>query len=237
MMRFSFLTLFPGLVEGYFSDSILGRAKEEGKIAVDFLNPRDFSLSRHKKVDDYQAGGGAGLLMGPQPLDDALAYFLKKNPHAHVVFPVPAGKPFTQKDAKRLAKKSHLVFVCGRYEGIDERIVEEYADELFSIGDYVLTGGELASMVMCDAISRNVASVLGNDASLDEESFEAGLLEAPSFTKPNEFKKKCIPSEFLKGNHAKIAGLKKVMACAKTQFYRPDLFINQKLTCQEKDHR
>ncbi|MBE0495799.1 MAG: tRNA (guanosine(37)-N1)-methyltransferase TrmD [Campylobacterales bacterium] len=236
-MRFSFVTLFPNLIEGYFADSILGRAKAEAKITLDYLNPRDFSLSRHKKVDDYQVGGGAGLLMGPQPLDDALARVLTSSPRAHVVFPAPAGKPFTQNDAKRLAHKEHVVFVCGRYEGIDERIVEQYADELFSIGDYVLTGGELASMVMCDAISRNVEGVLGNDASLDEESFEGDLLEAPSFTKPNEFKKKCVPSEFLKGNHARIAGLKKVMACAKTQFYRPDLYANQTLTCQKKDHR
>lgn len=237
MMQVSFVTLFPHLVEGYFSDSILGRAIAEGLLEISFVNPREFSLSRHKKVDDYQAGGGAGLLMGTQPLSAALDAVLAQSPEAHIVFPVPAGKPFRQNDAKRLAQKPHVVFVCGRYEGIDERIVERYGDELFSIGDYILTGGELASMVMCDAISRNIVGVLGNDASLEEESFEAGLLEAPSFTRPNVFQENSIPSEFLKGNHGKIAGLKKVMACAKTQFYRPDLFANQKLTCQKKDHR
>jgi tRNA (guanine37-N1)-methyltransferase len=235
-MHFHFVTLFPGLVSGYFSDSILGRAAAEEKISFSFTNPRDFSFSKHKKVDDYQVGGGAGLLMSPQPLWEALSSIKASFPDAYMVFPAPVGKPFKQNDAKRLAKHTHIVFVCGRYEGIDERIIEAFADALFSIGDYVLTGGELASMVMCDAISRNVSGVLGNDASLEEESFEQGLLEAPSFTKPNEFKKSCVPSEFLKGNHGKIAGLKKEMACAKTQFYRPDLYANQKPTCQKKDH-
>ena len=234
-MHFTFVTLFPELVEGYFKASILGRAKEQGDIEIDFVNPREFSQNRHLKVDDYQAGGGAGLVMMAEPLDLALKNIKSKSPNAHTIFLTPSAKPFRQNDAKRLAQKPHIIFVCGRYEGFDERCIEMHGDEVFSIGDYILTGGELASMVLCDAISRNISGVLGNRASLDEESFESGLLEAPAFTKPNIFRGNSLPSEFLKGNHGKIAGLKKLMACAKTQFYRPDLYANQYQTCQTKD--
>ena len=224
-MRFTFVTLFENLISPYFEDSILKRAKEGKKIEIDFKNPRDFTKNRHNKVDDYQAGGGAGLLMYPQPLCDLLDCIKKESLHVHIIFPTPAGKPFRQIDAKRLAKKEHIVFVSGRYEGIDERVIEEYADEVFSIGDYVLTGGELASLVMSDAIARNVKGVLGNEDSLSEESFEDGVLEAPSFTKPNIFRKSSIPSEFLKGNHAIICTLKKEMSGLKTKYFRPDLFL------------
>lgn len=232
-MHFTFVTLFPELIKGYFESSILGRAKNEGWIKIDYLNPRDFSQNKHLKVDDYQAGGGAGLVMMPQPLDSALKE-IKANKEVYTIFLTPSAKPFRQNDAKRLAKKAHLVFVCGRYEGFDERSIEVHADEVFSIGDYILTGGELGAMVMCDAISRNIPGVLGNMQSLDEESFERGLLEAPAFTKPNVFNDNSLPSEFLKGNHGKIAGLKKLMACAKTQFHRPDLYAYQYQMCQKR---
>jgi tRNA (guanine37-N1)-methyltransferase len=224
-MKFTFVTLFPNLISPYFEESILKRAIESQKIEIEFENPRDYTKDKHNKVDDYQAGGGAGLLMYPEPLCDLLDIIKKKSPKAHIVFPTPAGKPFVQIDAKRLAKKEHIVFVSGRYEGIDERVIEEYGDELFSIGDYVLTGGELASMVMSDAIARNIQGVLGNKNSLDEESFEEGVLEAPSFTKPNIFRKSAIPSEFLKGNHGIISTLKKEMSGLKTKYFRPDLFL------------
>ncbi|MDR2635790.1 MAG: tRNA (guanosine(37)-N1)-methyltransferase TrmD [Campylobacteraceae bacterium] len=220
-MDFTFVTLFPNLVNPYFEDSILLRAKKSGAVRIDCVNPRDFSLDKHKKVDDYKAGGGAGLLMSAQPLWDA---FKSIGEEAYFIFPSPAGKSFSQNDAKRLSKKKHIVFVCGRYEGIDERVVETYADEVFSIGDFVLTGGELASLCMCDAISRMVENVLGNEESLLEESFENTLLEAPSFTKPNVCDGLSIPSDFLKGNHAIISGLKNRMAHAKTYFHRPDLY-------------
>ncbi|MDR0579518.1 MAG: tRNA (guanosine(37)-N1)-methyltransferase TrmD [Campylobacteraceae bacterium] len=220
-MNFTFVTLFPNLIYPYFEDSILSRAKENKAIRINYINPRDFSLDKHKKTDDYKAGGGAGLLMSAQPLSDALKTVGKE---AYFIFPAPAGKSFLQNDAKRLSKKEHIVFVCGRYEGIDERVIETYADEVFSVGDFVLTGGELASLCMCDAISRMVDGVLGNEKSLLEESFEDSLLEAPSFTKPNEYENLTIPSDFLKGNHAIISGLKNRMAYAKTCFHRPDLY-------------
>jgi tRNA (guanine37-N1)-methyltransferase len=223
-MKFTFVTLFDNLISPYFEDSILKRAIEKELLSIEFFNPRDFTTNKHFKVDDYQAGGGAGLLLNAQPLFDTLKEIRQKNPDAYFIFPAPAGKPFVQVDAKRLAHKKNIVFVNGRYEGIDERVVEEFADEIFSIGDYVLTGGELASCVMSDAISRNVSGVLGNEDSLCEESFEELLLEAPSFTKPATFESKSIPSEFLKGNHAKIANLKNEMAKLKTKYFRPDLY-------------
>jgi tRNA (guanine37-N1)-methyltransferase len=230
-MRFTYMTLFPQLIEGYFQDSILKRAIEKEIFSYDFCNPREFSSSRHSKVDDTAAGGGAGMLMNPQPLFDALNQF----PEAYVIFTTPVGKPFVQNDAKRLAKKEHIIFVSGRYEGIDERVIETYADELFSIGDYILTGGELPSLVMSDAIVRNIKGVLGNSASLDTESFESSLLEAPSFTKPANFKNLSTPSEFLKGNHSKIAALKNALSVAKTKYFRPGQLIkHMKRTTYEK---
>jgi tRNA (guanine37-N1)-methyltransferase len=223
-MRFSFVTLFPNLIKGYFSESILKRAIEDEKMSIDFYDPRDFTTDKHNRVDAPMIGGGAGMLMTPQPLMDTLLNVRESSPKAHVIFLSPVAKPFTQNDAKRLAKKEHVVFVSGRYEGIDERVIEAQADELFSIGDFILTGGELASMVVCDAIARNVDGVLGNSESLDMESFESSLLEAPSFTKPTIYENNEVVSEFLKGNHSKITDLKRGLALCKTKYFRPDLY-------------
>jgi tRNA (guanine37-N1)-methyltransferase len=223
-MRFTFVTLFPQLIEGYFAGSIIGRAIEEEKIQIDYRNPRDYTTDKHNRVDAPMIGGGAGMLMTPQPLTDTLKEIKETSPEAHTVFLTPVAKRFTQNDAKRLAKKTHVVFVSGRYEGIDERVIEDHADEVFSIGDYILTGGELASMVLCDAVSRNVEGVLGNSDSLQIESFETPLLEAPSFTKPNIYDENEVVSEFLKGNHSKITDLKRGLALCKTKYFRPDLY-------------
>jgi len=223
-MRFSFVTLFPDLIKGYFTQSILKRAIEDSKIAIDFVNPRDFTTDKHNRVDAPMIGGGAGMLMTPQPLVDTLKNIREQSKFAHIVFLSPVAKRFTQNDAKRLAKKEHIVFVSGRYEGIDERVIESQADELFSIGDFILTGGELASMVLCDAISRNVNEVLGNSDSLSVESFEEALLEAPSFTKPINYENNEVVSDFLKGNHSKITDLKRGLALCKTKYFRPDLY-------------
>jgi len=223
-MRFSFVTLFPNLIKGYFSESILKRAIDDEKISIDFFNPRDLTIDKHNRVDAPMIGGGAGMLMTPQPLMDTLNTIKKESPQAHIVFVTPVAKRFTQNDAKRLANKEHIVFVSGRYEGLDERVIEAQADELFSIGDFILTGGELASMVICDAISRNVDEVLGNSNSLSIESFEDALLEAPSFTKPVNYENNEVVSEFLKGNHSKITDLKRGLALCKTKYFRPDLY-------------
>ncbi|PID47634.1 MAG: tRNA (guanosine(37)-N1)-methyltransferase TrmD [Proteobacteria bacterium] len=223
-MKFTFVTLFPELIRGYFRSSILNRALESKLIEIDFYNPRDFTTNKHLKVDDYMVGGGAGLLMNIQPLNDTLKAIKDKDEHAYFIFLTPSAKSFIQSDAKRLTYKKNLVFVCGRYEGFDERVVEKWADEVLSIGDFVLTGGELPALSMCDAISRHIKGVLGNENSLDEESFEDGLLEAPAFSKPNVFEENSVPLEFLKGNHGKITALKNEMAEHKTKFFRPDLY-------------
>ncbi|MGD9718529.1 MAG: tRNA (guanosine(37)-N1)-methyltransferase TrmD [Sulfurimonadaceae bacterium] len=227
-MKFTFVTLFQNLIEGYFQDSILKRAIESGCFSVDYLNPRDYSLSRHKKVDDTAVGGGAGMVMNPQPLYDALSELKDTDDSVHIIFVTPVAKQFTQSDAKRLSHKSHVAFVSGRYEGIDERVIEEFADELFSIGDYILTGGELPSLVMCDAIARNIEGVLGNSDSLSVESFETPLLEAPSFSKPQDYHGRSVPSEYLKGNHSKIRSLKLALSECKTQFFRPEQLLKHR---------
>jgi tRNA (guanine37-N1)-methyltransferase len=223
-MKFTFVTLFPELIKGYFDASIVGRAKERGLIEIEFFNPRDFSKGKNRGVDAQMVGGGAGMLLSPEPLGRAIEHIKASNSESHTVFLSPVGKPFRQNDAKRLGRKRHIILVSGRYEGVDERVIEIYVDELFSIGDFVLTGGELPSLVLCDAISRTVPGVLGNSLSLDEESFEEPLLEAPSFTKPHSFREKRVISDYLKGNHAKISSLKRLMALSKTKYFRPDLF-------------
>ena len=227
-MKFTFVTLFQNIVEGYFQNSILKRAIEKNILYIEYINPRGFSSSKHGKVDDTAVGGGAGMVMNPQPLYDALNDLKIKNRDVHLIFLTPVAKSFRQNDAKRLARKSHIAFVSGRYEGIDERVIEKYADEVFSIGDYILTGGELASLVICDAISRNVDGVLGNSDSLTIESFETNLLEAPSFSKPENYENNSVPSEYLKGNHSKIRSLKLALSECKTKFFRPEQLLKHR---------
>lgn len=224
-MRFNFITLFPNLIEPYFSDSILKRAIDNKFIELGFIDPRDFTKDKHKKVDDYMVGGGAGLLIQVEPLELALNSIEKKG---RVVYLTPNGKLFNQNDAKRLSKFDAITFVCGRYEGVDERFIERNVNECFCIGDFILTGGELGAMCMADAISRHISGVLGNSDSLVEESFEGMLLEAPNFTKPNIYKQSFVVSEFLKGNHAKISALKFSMSKLRTLYYRPDLYHQRK---------
>ena len=227
-MTFTFVTLFQNIVEGYFTDSILKRAIDKEILNVNYLDPRDYSNNKHNKVDDTAVGGGAGMVMNPQPLFDSIDELKKQDEDVHIVFLTPVAKQFSQNDAKRLARKSHIAFVSGRYEGIDERVIEKYADEVFSIGDYILTGGELASLVICDAVSRNVQNVLGNSESLTVESFETPLLEAPSFSKPKDFQENSVPSEYLKGNHSKIRSLKLVLSEYKTKFFRPEQLLKHR---------
>lgn len=219
-MKFTFLTLFPNLITPYFDDSIMGRALRAKKFSIECVNPRDFSNDKHKKVDDYMAGGTAGLLMRAEPIMNAL----KSINSGHIIALSPAGKKFNSNDAKRLSKKEHLIFICGRYEGIDERVNELVVNEIFSIGDFVLSGGELGALCLSDAIARQIKGVLGNESSLEIESFENNLLEAPSFTKPNVYENSSVISAYLKGNHATIRTLKFKMALCKTQFFRPDLY-------------
>lgn len=232
-MQFNFITIFPNLIKPYFDDSILSRAIKSSIIKLNFINPRDFSADKHLKVDDYMIAGGAGLLMKAQPVFDAIDSL----DSTHIIYLTPAGKKFTQNDAKRLSKFENITFICGRYEGIDERIIEEKVNEVFCIGDFIMTGGELGALCMCDAITRNLNGVLGNPNSLDIESFEYGMLESPSFTKPNVYNGLSVISAFLKGNHGKINTLKNNMALCKTRFFRPDLYQKLRSPKKQKEKR
>ncbi len=236
MINFTFVTLFKSLIEPYFQESILKNGIKNGLIKIDFVNPRDFSDDKFKRVDDYQTGGGAGLLLKPKPLFKALDAIKKEKSNAYMIFTLPSGKPFKHVDAKRLSLKKEIVLVSGRYEGIDERVIEKYADEIFCIGDFILTGGELASLCISDAISRHIPNVLGNENSLKGESFEDMLLEPPLFTKPNNFENREVIKEYLKGNHARIHALKKRLSICKTKYFRPDLYTkwNSKRKLEEK---
>lgn len=207
LRRFDILTIFPEMITGYASVSILGRAQQDGKIEIKAHNLRDWAQDKHHKTDDTPYGGGAGMVMKVEPFDLAVkALRLKGKKKTRVIMTAASGKPFTQADAKRLAVYDQVIFLCGRYEGIDARVEEQVADETFSIGNYVLTGGELPALVMTDAIARNVPGVLGAKESLTEESHgEEGWLEYPQYTKPEEYKGWKVPEVLLSGNHKLIA--------------------------------
>ena len=219
-MRIDILTLFPEMF-GALSESIIGRAREKNLIEINVINIRDFSKDKHKKCDDAPFGGGAGMVMTPQPLFDAITSVKTKD--SLVILTSPRGQTFNQKLCKELSNFNHLIFVCGHYEGIDERIIELCIDREISIGDFVLTGGEIPAMAMVDAISRYVDGVLGNGQSLEEESFSSGLLEYPQYTRPAEFMGLKVPEVLLSGNHAEIAKFRKEQSEKITKSRRPDM--------------
>lgn len=225
MNRFHILTLFPEMVMDGLNTSIIGRAIEAGLLQINAVNIRDFSTNKHMKVDDYPYGGGAGLVMQPEPVYRAyedLTKDMKKKPR--VVYLTPQGTTFHQEMAKEFAKEEELVFLCGHYEGIDERVLEEIVTDYVSIGDYVLTGGELPAMVMIDSISRLVPGVLHNDDSAGDESFENGLLEYPQYTRPPVFLDKEVPEVLLSGHHENIRKWRHEQSVKRTKERRPDLW-------------
>ncbi len=216
--------------------SIIGRAIEAGLLEINAVNIRDYSTNKHMKVDDYPYGGGAGLVMQPEPVYRAykdLEKDMKKKPR--VVYLTPQGTTFHQEMAKELAKEEELVFLCGHYEGIDERVIEEIVTDPVSIGDYVLTGGELPAMVMIDAISRMVPGVLHNDDSAGDESFENGLLEYPQYTRPPVFLDKEVPEVLLSGHHENIRKWRHEQSVKRTKERRPDLWEAYEKEMKEKD--
>lgn len=236
MNRFHILTLFPEMVMDGLNTSIIGRAIEAGLIEINAVNIRDYSTNKHMKVDDYPYGGGAGLVMQPEPIYRAykdLEKDMKKKPR--VVYLTPQGITFHQEMAKELAKEEELVFLCGHYEGIDERVLEEIVTDYVSIGDYVLTGGELPAMVMIDSISRLVPGVLHNDDSAGDESFENGLLEYPQYTRPPVFLDKEVPEVLLSGHHENIRKWRHEQSVKRTKERRPDLWDAYEKGMEEKD--
>lgn len=224
-MEFHILTLFPDMMMEGLHTSILGKASERGHIRMRAVNIRDYTQDKHKKVDDYPYGGGAGMLMQAQPVYDAYQAVRQEiGTDARVVYVTPQGKVFSQKMAEELAKEEHLVFLCGHYEGVDERVLEEIVTDYVSIGDYVLTGGELPAMVMIDAVSRLVPGVLNNEESAEFESFHGNLLEYPQYTRPEEWHGKKVPEVLLGGNHAKVDAWRREQAELRTKERRPDLY-------------
>lgn len=238
-MHFHVLTLFPEMIQGGCDNSILKRAMEKDLIQVNAINIRDFTLDKHGKVDDYTYGGGAGMLMQAQPVYDAwksvatgIRALGQEDKKLRTVYVTPQGRTFTQNLAKEFAKEEELVILCGHYEGIDERVLDEIVTDRVSIGDYVLTGGELPAMVMIDAISRLVPGVLGSDESAQTESFENDLLEYPQYSRPEVWEGKAVPEVLLSGDHKKIEAWRREQAKLRTQKWRPDLY--EKYEIREK---
>ena len=233
-MNYHILTLFPEMVMGGLKNSIIGRAMEKGLITAEAVNIRDYSSDRHHHVDDYPYGGGAGMVMQPGPVVEAyeaLSARIGKRPR--VIYMTPQGRVFTQKIAEELAREEELVFLCGHYEGIDERALELIVTDYLSVGDYVLTGGELPAMVMIDCISRLVPGVLNNDESAEFESFHDNLLEYPQYTRPEEFRGKRVPEVLLKGDHKKIEAWRREQSIRRTMERRPELMEGAVLTKAE----
>lgn len=213
------------MIEDALNTSILGRAKNAGCISFEAINIRDFTLDKHKKVDDYPYGGGAGMVMQAQPIYDAYQHVCEKAGHkVHCIYLTPQGQLFKQQSAKDLAQLEDICLLCGHYEGIDERVLEEIVDEYYSIGDYVLTGGELPSLVMIDAISRMVPGVLTNSESGEDESLENNLLEYPQYSRPETWNGRQVPPILLSGNHAKVDEWRKEQSILRTKERRPDLY-------------
>lgn len=220
-MEIDIITLFPGMFRGPFDESIVARAAERGLLQIRVHNLRDFATGRHKVVDDYPFGGGPGMVMKPEPIFAAVESLRREE--TRVILMSPQGRPFRQAIAQELAKLPHLVLLCGHYEGVDERVREHLVDDELSIGDYVLTGGELAAMVVCDAIVRLLPGVLGAGESTLEESFSGRLLEYPHYTRPAQFREWAVPEVLLSGDHARVERWRREQSLLRTLRRRPEL--------------
>ncbi|RZT01966.1 tRNA (guanosine(37)-N1)-methyltransferase TrmD [Cuneatibacter caecimuris] len=233
-MNYHVLTLFPEMVLSGLRTSIIGRAEEKGLLSIEAINIRDYSTNKHMKVDDYPYGGGAGMVMQAEPVYgayQALTDKLGKRPR--LIYLTPQGRTFDQQMARELAEEEDLVFLCGHYEGIDERVLEMTVTDYVSLGDYVLTGGELPAMVMIDCISRLVPGVLNNDVSAEFESFHDNLLEYPQYTRPEEFMGRKVPEVLLSGHHGNIEKWRRQQSLLRTRNARPDLLEKAELTEEE----
>jgi len=229
-MRCDVLTLFPTVIEAYLNEGILRRARDRNLIEVRTVNIRDFTTDPHRKVDDYPYGGGAGMVIKPEPVFRAIEHLREDGQERRVILLTPQGRPFNQRMAEEFAEEERrFVLICGRYEGIDERVMT-LVDEEVSIGDYVLTGGELAALVIIDAVTRLIPGALGDERSKEDESFSWGLLDYPHYTRPREFRGLKVPSVLLSGDHKKIWQWRRREAIKKTLRMRPDLLEKVELT-------
>ena len=224
-MKFDVLTLFPNMFEQIVGDSIIGRAQESALLEINLINIRDFSTNKHKKVDDYTYGGGTGLIMTAQPIYDAWISTFVEGARPFTIFLSPQGTVLNQKLAHDLLSYKHIVLICGHYEGVDERIIEEIVDQEISIGDFVLTGGEIPAMAVIDCIGRLVPGVLSCEKAYLEESHSDGLLEYPQYTRPENFMGRSVPDVLLSGHHANIEKWRREQSIERTKLKRPDLFV------------
>jgi tRNA (guanine37-N1)-methyltransferase len=234
-MIFDILTLFPGMFASPLEESILGKALERELVTVRLHNIREHALDKHQMTDDRPFGGGEGMVMKPEPIVSALDMLRSEGPRPWVVLLTPQGRIFQQEIARELSRHPRLVLICGRYEGVDERVAQHYVDDEISLGDYILTGGELAAMVLVDAVTRLLPGVLGNAASAQMESFAEPVLEHPQYTRPQEFRGHEAPGVLLSGNHEVIRRWRRGQALLRTQRRRPDLFA--RLECGSEDVR
>lgn len=234
VMNYFVMTLFPEMIENGMNTSIMGRAQKEGKITLEAVNIRDYAGNKHGKVDDYPYGGGAGMLMQAEPIFQCYKAIEEKiASRPRVIYLTPQGQPFRQSMAEDFAKEENLVFLCGHYEGIDERVLEEIVTDYVSIGDYVLTGGELPAMVMMDAIARLVPGVLNNEASAEFESFYDNLLEYPQYSRPEVWHEKSVPPVLMSGHHQNVEIWRRQEAIRRTLERRPDMLENAVLSKKE----
>ncbi|WP_042144872.1 tRNA (guanosine(37)-N1)-methyltransferase TrmD [Paucisalibacillus sp. EB02] len=234
-MQIDILTLFPEMIESVFNTSILKKAQDKNKFQYNLINFREYTENKHNKVDDYPYGGGAGMVLSPQPIFDAVESITKeKDSVPRVVLMCPQGERYTQKKAEELAKEDHLIIICGHYEGYDERIREHLVTDEISIGDYVLTGGELGAMVVADSVVRLLPDVLGNEESAPQDSFSTGLLEHPHYTRPANFRGMKVPEVLTSGDHAKIETWRRQESLRRTYQRRKDLLEYYPLTEQDK---
>lgn len=233
-MRFDVLTLFPDMFEAVLGDSIIGRAREKGLVELNFINIRDFSKNKHRKVDAYPYSGGGGMIMAPQPIYDAYCHITEGLTYKPLtIYLSPQGRVFKQEIVRELSEHKHIILLCGHYEGVDQRILDKIIDMEISIGDFVLTGGEIAAMTVVDAVSRLIPGVLSNEGSYENESHYNGLLEYPQYTRPEEFMGEKVPEILISGHHAKIEEWKRQQSLLVTRAKRPDLLKKAVLT--EKD--
>ena len=234
-MQIDLLTLFPELFSGVMNSSILKRAHEAGHFDYSLVDFRDYTESKHRKVDDYPYGGGAGMVLSPQPIFDAVESLTEQSKTTpRILLMCPQGETFTQKKAEELAKEEHLIVICGHYEGYDERIREHLVTDEISIGDYVLTGGELGAMVVTDSVVRLLPGVLGNDESAKQDSFSTNLLEHPHYTRPSDFRGHRVPDVLLSGHHQKIEDWREYESLKRTYERRPDLIDKAGLTDKQQ---